>query len=192
MHGAGFFISAGLQHSFSLASNGKKHTQYTLRYTLINGTCINYAHRSGTHLPRPPVKENEMNASRYTKISAGLLILAVAFVSVSFVTRGLSSINGAGKPVVASNTYLPLPHGKQTQLYNAARGSGDFYQRHNSWSWAVSVPVYSDYFQRHAELSSLAALGQGASDYAERHPELSTQADSSVDLTDYYFRHLSQ
>ncbi len=131
-----------------------------------------------------------MNTNRSTKIYAGLLILAVAFVSASFVTRDLSSISGSGKPLVSSNTSLPLPHGKQAQLYYAARGSGDFYQRHNNWSWAASAPAYSDYFQRHAELSSLAALGQGASDYAERHPELSAKAGSSVDLSDYYFRHL--
>ncbi len=130
-----------------------------------------------------------MNTNRYTKISAGLLIFAVAFASASFISRAPSSVKSSGKSLVNSTTYLPLPNGKQTQLYLAARGSSDFYQRHNNWSWAASAPTYSDYYQRHTELSSLASLGQGASDYAERHPELSAKADSSVDLTDYYFRH---
>ena len=121
-----------------------------------------------------------MITSRVSKFSVGLLTLAVAFLSVSFVTSNNSLKN------VSSNTYLPLPPGKQTQLYNAAREARILYHRHRSKN---SSAVYSDYFERHAELSNLALLGQGASDYAERHPELSAPAASSVDRTDYYFRH---
>jgi hypothetical protein len=127
-----------------------------------------------------------MITSRVSKFSVGLLTLAVAFLSVSFVTSNNSLKN------VSSNTYLPLPPGKQTQLYNATRGSGDFYQRHSDWNGSapVSAAAYSDYAQRHPELSSLASLGQGASDYAERHPELSAKAALFDDRSDYYFRHL--
>ncbi len=78
--------------------------------------------------------------------------------------------------------------------------ASDFYQRHPDWIWTANrqndlIPVtgdaaYTDYFQRHPELSNLAELGQGASDYFERHPELIPTQKSEVDLTDYYFRHL--
>jgi len=91
--------------------------------------------------------------------------------------------------------------------------ASDFALRHSNWSWSAVAPaaVYSDYAQRHPELSNLAAQGasdyyerhpnqtnlavQGlvTSDYALRHPELSTSAVAvSIDLTDYYFRHLSK
>ena len=91
--------------------------------------------------------------------------------------------------------------------------AGDFAQRHSNWSWSAvaPAPAYSDYAQRHPELSNLAAQGasdyyerhpnqtnlaiQGpdTSDYALRHPELSASvAAVSIDLTDYYFRHLSK
>jgi len=150
---------------------------------LKNGASINLEHRSGTQSLISPVKEKEMITNRFSKISVGLLILAVAFVSVSFV-----SMNNSSKKV-SSNTYLPLPPGKQTQLYNAAREARINYHGRSSRNPSVSA-VYSDYFERHAELSNLAALGQGASDYAERHPALSAKA--SVDLSDYYFRHLDQ
>ena len=93
--------------------------------------------------------------------------------------------------------------------------ANDFAQRHSNWSWSAVAPAaaYSDYSQRHPELSNLTALGQGASDYYERHanqknplvqerdnsdyflrhPELSASAATvSIDLTDYYFRHLSK
>jgi len=126
-----------------------------------------------------------MITNRKSKFTVGLLILAVAFVSVSFVTMNNSSKKDS------SNTYMPLPPGKQTQLYNAAREARLLYHRHSSGSVSAPAAVYSDYFERHPELSNLASLGQGASDYAERHPELSVKAASSVDLTDYYFRHLS-
>ena len=125
-----------------------------------------------------------MISSRFSKFSIGLLILAVAFVSVSFVTMNNSSKK------VTSNTYLPLPPGKQAQLNNAAREARINYHGHSSRYPSVSAAAYSDYFERHAELSNLAALGQGASDYAERHPELSAKV--SLDLSDYYFRHLSK
>ena len=91
--------------------------------------------------------------------------------------------------------------------------ASDFAQRHSNWSWSAVAPAaaYSDYAQRHPELSNLSA--QGASDYYERHPnrtslavqvpdtsdyflrhpELNTSAAAvSIDLTDYYFRHLSK
>jgi hypothetical protein len=133
-----------------------------------------------------------MNTNRYTKIFAGLLILVVAFVSVSFVSQDMSSKKASGNArSTSSNTYLPLPPGKQTQLYQAAREARILYHRSSS-AKSASALVYSDYFERHPELSNLADLGQGASDYAERHPELSAKADSSIDLTDYYFRHLSK
>jgi hypothetical protein len=122
-----------------------------------------------------------MITNRFSKFSIGLLILAVAFVSVSF-----AAMNNSSKKV-SSNTYLPLPPGKQTQLFNAAREARILSHRSSS---ASSAAAYPDYFQRHLELSNLAALGQGASDYADRHPELSAKALSSADLTDYYFRHL--
>ena len=124
-----------------------------------------------------------MITSRISKYSVGLLIIAVAFVSVSFVTTNNSSKK------VSSNTYLPLPPGKQTQLYNAAREARILYHRPSSGSVMASAAVYSDYFERHAELSNMVALGQDASDYAERHPELSAPAASSADMSDYYFRH---
>jgi hypothetical protein len=130
-----------------------------------------------------------MLTNRYSKISTGLLLIVVAFVSVSFITRDFSSTRGSGKSRVGSNTYLPLPPGKQTQLHTAAREARNFYHRSPGKNSSVSAAVYSDYFERHAELSNLAALGLGASDYAERHPELSAKGVSSVDLTDYYFRH---
>lgn len=152
-----------------------------------------------------------MLTNRYAKIFSGLLILMVAFVSVNIFTAGISSKNGSGKNLAVSNTYLPLPPGKQTQLFNAAREARINYHGRSSRAPSVSA-VYSDYFERHAELSNLAALGQGASDYAERHPglagiaisrsgasdyferhpELSAKAALSVDLSDYYFRHLSK
>lgn len=125
-----------------------------------------------------------MNTNRFSRISFGLLILVVALVSASFV-----SMNNSSKKA-ASNTYLPLPPGKQTQLYNAARDARILYHRPSSVRVASSAAVYSDYFERHAELSSLAALSLGASDYADRHPELSATA-TSPDLTDYYFRHIN-
>ena len=124
-----------------------------------------------------------MITSRVSKFSVGLLTLAVAFLSVSFVTSNNSLKN------VSSNTYLPLPPGKQTQLYNAARQTRNVYHRPSDRSSLASAAVYSDYFERHPELLNLVALGQGASDYAERHPELSAPASSSIDMTDYYFRH---
>ncbi len=125
-----------------------------------------------------------MITSRFSKFSVGLLILAVAFVSVSFVTSNNSSKN------LSSNTYLPLPPGKQTQLYNASREARNLYHRPSGRSSSASAAVYSDYFERHPELTNLAALGQGASDYAERHPELSAEAALFDDRSDYYFRHL--
>jgi hypothetical protein len=127
-----------------------------------------------------------MHTNRFSKIITGLLILVFAFGSVSFITNNLSSVGSSGRSRAGSNTYLPLPPGKQTQLYNSARRARILYHRHPGKN---SSAVYSDYFERHAELSNLALLGQGASDYAERHPELSAPAASSVDRTDYYFRH---
>jgi hypothetical protein len=121
-----------------------------------------------------------MNTNRFSKFSVGLIILAVAFVSVSFATMNNSSKK------VSSNTYLPLPPGKQTQLFNAAREARILYHRSSS---ASSVAAYPDYFQRHLELSNLAALGQGASDYAERHPELSAASVSGAGASDYFERH---
>lgn len=125
-----------------------------------------------------------MSANRISKsISSSLallLVIAVVLVSVSFATRpGVATATDnfskkeAGFSNVVSNTSLPLPPGKQALLYNAAGGSSDFYQRHSNWNSfpAGSAAVYSD--------------------YAERHPELSAQAESSVDLSDYYFRHLN-
>jgi hypothetical protein len=168
----------------------QKHTKNMIVTMLNNGARINLGHRSGTHLPTSPVKENKMFTNRYSKISTGLLILVVAFVSVSFITRDLSLTGGAVTSRVGSNTYLPLPPGKQTHLYNVAREARILYHRHPSKNSSISAAVYSDYFERHPELSNLAALGLGASDYAERHPELSAKASSSVDMTDYYFRHL--
>lgn len=126
-----------------------------------------------------------MITNRISKFSVGLLILAVAFVSVSFVTSNNSAKN------VSSNTYLPLPPGKQTQHYNAAREARNLYHRPSDRSSLASAAVYPDYFERHPELSNLAVLGLEASDYAERHPELSAKSASSVDLTDYYFRHIN-
>jgi hypothetical protein len=124
-----------------------------------------------------------MNTNRFSRMYVGLLILAVALVSVSFAT-----MNNASKKS-SSNTYLPLPPGKQTQLYNAAREARILYHRSSSKSSSAAAAVYLDYAQRHPELSSLAALGQGASDYADRHPELSALAASFVDQSDYYLRH---
>jgi hypothetical protein len=130
-----------------------------------------------------------MNINRFSKSYVGLLILAVAFVGGSFVSMDMSSKKAAGNTrSLANNTYLPLPPGKQAQLYNAAREARILYHRHPSKNASASAIVYADYAQRHPELSNLAALGQGASDYAERHPELSVKA--SIDLSDYYFRHL--
>jgi hypothetical protein len=91
--------------------------------------------------------------------------------------------------------------------------ASDFALRHSNWSWsaAASPVAYSDYAQRHPELSNLAAQGASdyyerhpnqtnlvvrgpdTSDYALRHPEFSVSAAAaSIDLTDYYFRHLGQ
>ncbi len=131
-----------------------------------------------------------MLTNRYSKISTGLLLLVVAFVSVSFITRDFSSNGGSGKSRVGSNTYLPLPPGKQAQL-DAARDDRNNYHGRSSRELSASAAVYPDYFQRHPELSNFTLLGQSASDYHERHPELSAKAKSSVDLTDYYYRHLS-
>jgi len=131
-----------------------------------------------------------MNTNRFSKSYVGLLILAVAFVSASFISIDMSSKKPSGNArSVSSNTYLPLPPGKQTQVYNAARQARILYHRHPSKNASASAIVYADYAQRHPELSNLAALGQGASDYAERHPELSAPASSSADMTDYYLRH---
>jgi len=133
-----------------------------------------------------------MLTNRFSKISTGLLVLVVAFASISFVTRDLSSIKGSGKTLVTSNTYLPLPPGKQAQLFNAARNDRILNHGHSSPNKSASTSAsYPDYFHRHPELSRPAVLGQGASDYAERHPELSAQAGTSVDRSDYYFRHIN-
>ncbi len=117
-----------------------------------------------------------MNTNRYSKISAGLLIVVIALASVSFVTLDRSankiSVNTRS---ISNNTYLPLAPGKQTLLFNAARGSGDFYQRHQNWSWSAASASAVEY-----------------QDYAQRHPELSAKADTSIDTSDYYFRHLGQ
>jgi hypothetical protein len=113
-----------------------------------------------------------MLTNRASKFFTGLLILAVAFVSLSFVTRDISSKKSSGKSLAAvSNTYLPLPPGKQTQLFNAARGYDDYYQRQKSLNASASAArdAYPDYYARHRDLSA--------------------QAISSVDLTDYHFRH---
>ena len=55
----------------------------------------------------------------------------------------------------------------------------------------VSVPgasAYSDYFQRHPEISGAAGPQVELSDYALRHPELS-RANTATDLSDYFLRH---
>ena len=80
-----------------------------------------------------------MLANRNSKSLAVLLILAVVLVSVSFATRptdgtaiGNLSKKEAGFSNVVSNTSLPLPPGKQTQLYNAgraAKGARNLYHR---------------------------------------------------------------
>jgi hypothetical protein len=134
-----------------------------------------------------------MLTNRYTKIFSGLLILMVAFVSVNIVAADISSKNGSGKNRAGSNTYLPLPPGKQTQLFNAARNDRLLNHGHRSQNRSASLSAsYPDYFQRHPELSQPAVLGQGASDYAERHPELTARAASAADQTDYYFRHINK
>lgn len=128
-----------------------------------------------------------MITNRFSKTYVGLLIVAVALVSASFVTMDMSSKKASGNARSASNnTYLPLPPGKQTQLYNTAREARILYHRHRSKN---SSAVYSDYAQRHPELSSLTSLGQGASDYFERHPELLPAAVSRTDTSDYFLRH---
>ena len=151
-----------------------------------------------------------MLTNRFSKIFAGLLMLVVAFVSIDYVTTGISSKKAADTGLVISNTYLPLPPGKQTELFNAARGAEDFYQRHPDWTWTVreSASASSDYFQRHPELTASSmigigasdyfqrhseltksVLGVGASDYFQRHAELIAPAQSTTDTSDYYFRH---
>lgn len=68
-----------------------------------------------------------MSANRNSKSLAVLLVFAVVLLSVSFVARPANAITmdsfskkEAGYSNVVSNTYRPLPPGKQTQLYNAA------------------------------------------------------------------------
>ena len=142
-----------------------------------------------------------MRANRLSSSLAVLLMFAVALVSVSFATRpgGVTATDNllkkeAGFSNVVSNTSLPLPPGKQAQLYYAARGSSDFYQRHPNWnsSAAGSAAAYSDYAERHPELSAPASSSIDMTDYYFRHPELNaSSAQASIDLTDYYFRHIN-
>ncbi len=153
-----------------------------------------------------------MFGNRYSKILTGLLIFVIASVSVNFATHPSKvAVSQPGAARSGSGTYLPLPPGKQTQLFNAARRARILYHRNSNANWSASAIAYSDYAQRHPELSSLAVLGQGASDYAERHPELSMPRNherdtsdyflrhpelsakpaASIDLTDYYFRHIN-
>jgi hypothetical protein len=90
-----------------------------------------------------------MNAHRNSKGLAILLVLAVAFVSVSFAIRPANMITEdnlskkeAGFSNVVSNTYLPLPPGKQTQLYNAdrgAKGARNLYHRDAHWRSAAGM-----------------------------------------------------
>lgn len=78
-------------------------------------------------------------------------------------------------------------------------GASDFYQRHPQWKWIVrsasaliSVTgntAFSDYYQRHLELSVSSVIGMGAPDYFQRHPELIAPVEASVDESDYFFRH---
>jgi hypothetical protein len=166
------------------------------------------------HNPLVPVKEIKMNANRISKIFTGLLVLAVALVSVSFVVRptiGIATGDQANAAPSKSNTYLPLPPGKQTQLFNAARDARNSYHRPSgrNVSSSAAAAVYPDYFERHPELVAASVSGAGASDYFERHPELVTpvilerddyflrhpelivKAGAAVDLSDYYFRHIN-
>jgi hypothetical protein len=99
--------------------------------------------------PGHPIKEVEMITNRNSKSLAILLVLAVALVSVSFVTRPANAIitgnlskKEAGFSNVISNTYLPLAPGKQTQLYNAskpAKGAGNLYHRDVNWRPAAGM-----------------------------------------------------
>jgi hypothetical protein len=107
---------------------------------------------------------------------------------------GISVISLVLMGLVVSNPFLGNNH-------VSSGAASDFYQRHPDWIWTTNhqnaiVPMtghaaYPDYFQRHPELSSLTALGQGASDYFERHPELIPAAKGDVNLTDFYFRHIN-
>ena len=88
---------------------------------------------------RHPIKEVEMFANRSSKSLVVLLVLAVVLVSASFVTRP-ENVTVTGKQSAAvlskSETYLPLPPGKQTQLYNAeraAKGARNLYHRDANW-----------------------------------------------------------
>lgn len=58
---------------------------------------------------------------------------------------------------------------------------------------SVMIPLtdanyFSDYFQRHPELSTSAGTAVDMTDYFVRHPELRTPIDST-DLSDYFLRH---
>ena len=117
-----------------------------------------------------------MFTNRISKIFVVLLILAVAFVGVSFATRSAN---------------IPA----------ADQDASDFYQRHPEWTWTIGdasvvIPVtgasaYPDYYQRHPELSVRAETASDTTDYFFRHPELMAPANS-IDFTDYYFRHPDQ
>ena len=98
-----------------------------------------------------------MNANRISKSLIVLFILAATLVSVSFITRSTRTIatdnfpkKEAGFSNVVSNTYLPLPPGKQTQLYNAgraAKSTRNLYHRDASWRPAADMclcPACSD------------------------------------------------
>ena len=98
-----------------------------------------------------------MITNRISKSLVVLLILAAALVSVSFAIRPANvtttnhvSKKEAGFSNVVSNTYLPLPPGKQTQLYNAdraAKSKRDLYHRDVNWRPAAGMclcPVCSD------------------------------------------------
>lgn len=78
-------------------------------------------------------------------------------------------------------------------------GASDFYQRHPEWKWIVRNPsalipvtgdtAFSDYYQRHLELSVSSVIGMGAPDYFQRHPELIAPVEAAFDQSDYFFRH---
>lgn len=90
-----------------------------------------------------------MLANRNSKSLVVLLILAVVLLSVSFANRptdetaiGNLSKKEAGFSNVVSNTSLPLPPGKQTQLYNAgraAKGARNLYHRDANWRPAAGM-----------------------------------------------------
>src|SRR5512133_1225923 len=94
----------------------RKHAQNTRISMLKNDLQINCEHRSGTHLPRSPVKETKMFKNRF------LLVLG----SLALVSLAISSFR--------SNTSL-----------SNREAASDFVQRHPNWTWLApaSAGAYS-------------------------------------------------